>query len=382
MNPRPLMPLVRAVLVLSLAASAIALQASCARSAPADLSGESTLFSPDAGELSTMCVATDCPKPWATCPSNAGLCTTDTSRDVKNCGACGAACPRPPKSFNATALCAGGKCEYACAELTADCNTSPTDGCETSTASDPKNCGSCGVTCKEGELCWRGACGCPSGFTQCGDECKRLDSDSDNCGACGSLCRAPASGADPAWICGPGNTPANTAWTCATAACTLQCKPSFGNCNQVLCTDGCEIDLLTDPSNCGACGNKCADGQTCSQGACMCPAGTTRCGDNCVDTLLDARNCGSCGARCPGPGAVRNGKTVGGSPSCDAGKCSYVCYAGFADCDGEVFNGCEVTLASDPRNCGACGTECKVAQGQPCVASRCLTRECDAGVVF
>ena len=31
---------------------------------------------------------------------------------------------------------------------------------------------------------------------------------------------------------------------------------------------------------------------------------------------------------------------------------------GFADCDGDQANGCEVNLFTDAFNCGSCGTSC------------------------
>jgi hypothetical protein len=37
------------------------------------------------------------------------------------------------------------------------------------------------------------------------------------------------------------------------------------------------------------------------------------------------------------------------------------CPPGFADCDGRAFNGCEVALATDVGNCGACGNVCPIA---------------------
>ena len=112
----------------------------------------------------------------------------------------------------------------------------------------------------------------------------------------------------------------------------------------------------------------------------MCPSGTTNCNGNCVDLKLDARNCGSCGRRCPGP-VPSTRRPGGGSPSCDDGECKYTCFPGFADCDEFISNGCEVDLRTDPRHCGTCGTDCPLGANQPCVAGKCLSRECDGGTV-
>ena len=361
------------------------LQASCARSvSSADDTAEKPLFSPDAGGMTPFnaCIPTDCPKPWATCPGTNGLCTTDTGNDVNHCGSCEHKCPAATRASHSTTLCTGGQCAFACNELYADCNHLAKDGCETSTGDDPLNCGFCGNACKTGDLCWRGACGCPNGFTQCGQECVDTTSDRNNCSACNKLCRAPTDDADPAWICGPKVTPANTEWVCGNSACMLSCKAGFGDCNKQFCADGCELDLTSDPKNCGACGHACDAGQTCSQGACLCPAGTTLCGDECVDTNVDTNNCGSCGGRCSGPSARRPGQIVGGGPICKDGKCDYVCSPGFADCDGDIDNGCEVNLTNDTLHCGSCKTPCPLGVNQPCVSGKCLSKECDSGTIL
>jgi hypothetical protein len=57
------------------------------------------------------------------------------------------------------------------------------------------------------------------------------------------------------------------------------------------------------------------------------------------------------------------------------------CVAGFADCDGDLANGCEVKLASDDRHCGKCNNDCKLeghcSDGQcRCGATTCSTDEC------
>lgn len=373
-------PALRAALV-SAAAVALLVEASCARGVD-DEQFQPALLDPDAGVVTqNLCVETQCPAPYATCPGVPGPCTVDLRSNVEHCGACGAACPEPTRSTHGSYVCSGGQCRLACAPLYADCNNSPADGCETSTESDPANCGFCGNACDEGVVCWKGACGCPKGFTQCGKDCKRLDSDVDNCSACGMLCRAPSDDADPRWTCGPGVTPANTDWTCASASCNLLCKTGYGDCNDDFCGDGCETDLLYDPANCGACGNKCNDGQWCNRGTCACPSGMTSCNGECVDLRSDPRNCGGCGHRCPGPAAWRPGMKSTGSPACEDGQCTYVCFPGFADCDGRISNGCEANLATDQRHCGDCATSCDVGAGQPCVAGACLTKPCERGPV-
>lgn len=372
-------PMLRAAWAFAVASSALLVQASCARAIDDDYH-EPVLIGPDAGmQILNVCVQTECPAPFATCPGVAAPCGVDLRSDVEHCGACDTPCPGRTKSTHGSYVCSEAQCRIACDEMFADCNDSPADGCETATADDPDNCGACGNKCKDGVLCWKGACGCPSGFTQCGNDCKRLDSDVDNCGACGSLCRAPKDPADPRWRCGPKITPENAEWSCASGACNLMCRTGFGDCNQDFCGDGCEIDLRFDPKNCGVCGNACAPGQFCNFGTCLCPEGLTACRGECVDIDKDPLNCGLCGHKCPGPAATWPGQTSNGSPTCEGGLCGYVCYPGFADCDGRLGNGCEAKLASDQRNCGQCGTACDVAGGQPCVEGKCLTKACERG---
>jgi hypothetical protein len=97
---------------------------------------------------------------------------------------------------------------------------------------------------------------------------------------------------------------------------------------------------------------------TCVDGQCACEAGFGDCNaslkDGCEIALAsDQNNCGACGAVCA------NG-------ACTAGACA--CNAGFADCDADATDGCEAELASSPTSCGACGHDCL---GGECAASMC-----------
>lgn len=368
-------PLLRATLIPLVGLASVVVQAACARS------GDATAYEPGmfASETSPhdVCIETKCPAPFATCDGAFGLCTVNLTSDVEHCGACDTPCPSTTLQTPWSWVCSEGQCRLACDPFHADCNGVASDGCETSTKSDPLNCGACGNACGDGVICWKGACGCPKGYTPCGDECAKLDSDDQNCGACGSVCKAPTTDTDPRWSCGPGVTPDHTKWTCAMSSCDLQCAPGFGNCNNDFCGDGCEVLLGNDPANCGACGHSCEAGQTCHKGTCLCPAGTTNCDGSCVDLVTDAANCGQCGYACAGlPSSMGTG-----GPVCVGGECSYVCFPGFADCDHRIDNGCEANLATSQRHCGSCTTRCDVAAGQPCVGGTCLTKPCGDPVV-
>jgi hypothetical protein len=354
----------------SIALAALLVHAACAtgeieRPAPPPL----TLFAPDAqATLRLACVQTECPPPYLTCPGERGLCNIDPRSNIEHCGACNAPCPTAPLGTGSF-VCSEGQCRLACPPFQADCNGVLNDGCETSTISDPSNCGACGNSC-DGGLCWLGACGCPNGLAQCADSCVDLSSDGLNCGACGVVCKPPEA-SDPRWICGPSVTPKNTTWVCGEGACKLSCKPEKADCNQDFCGDGCETSTASDPKNCGACGNECLAGQECVGGKCLCPNdGTTLCRGECVNLQNDPLNCGSCGSACLDPNPKNGG------PQCIQGECVHQCYPGFADCDGDLDNGCETNIRTSQRNCGSCGTECDIAAGQPCVEGVCLTKPC------
>jgi len=114
-----------------------------------------------------------------------------------------------------------------------------------------------------------------------------------HCGTCGTAC-GPYANATP---------------TCTGGMCGFVCTTGFDNCDGAV-PNGCEINYLTDPANCGKCDQLCAE-------------------------------------------------IVGWQAQCVAGSCTYGCAAGYADCNLDTTDGCEVLLKSDPQNCGACGHDCK-----------------------
>jgi hypothetical protein len=144
--------------------------------------------------------ALECPSGSAECDDDPSVvCETNTDTDVNNCGDCGTTCG----SMNTTAIaCSGGTCRPTCATGFGDCDYKPANGCETDVSSDVSNCGACNVRC---------------------------------------------------------STLGTTSVDCQNAACVDTCSPGRADCSSTR-NDGCETDLTTDSSKCGACTNDCVGG--------------------------------------------------------------------------------------------------------------------------
>lgn len=312
----------------------------------------------DAGVCQTCKSDLDCPDPQnPRCDGQSGRCGPCLPfKD--NCG---------PNQFCKPAQ-SGWKCAVGC-KADPDCAAPATDGgapdggapapavcCDhvcTDLAFDVANCGKCGNACMNGNACCAGAC-------------IDVTADPANCGHCGQRCAGK-----------------NANWTCAKSACAItSCAGTFRDCN-VDPSDGCESDILADPKNCLGCGMACVTPHatpSCAQacGVAGCDPGYADCNktpnDGCeVYTGGDVANCGACGKAC--------GPPDNGVAACKSGQCAIgSCNAGYADCDGDPANGCEVSLNGDPRNCGACAMICPAPKNAApgCVAGVCGLGACTA----
>jgi hypothetical protein len=296
----------------------------------------------------------------------AGACV-DTQASTAHCGMCDAAC----RVENGTAACRNGNCAVgACAVPFGDCDSATANGCETNTFTSPAHCGGCGMACAErpnaAARCAAGRCeyDCAPGFADCdgnaANGCEaNLMSDTMRCGACGVACGLP--NATPACVMG----------RCAVAACVGDYADCDGN-----ATNGCEVDTRASTAHCGGCGMACPRRTNafpgCLDGNCVssCLTGFSDCdaseGNGCeVDTRVDLSNCGACGRACAPANAA---------PACAAGRCSIArCNAGFADCNTNPADGCEVDTRVSVAHCGACGTVCPSGPSQvpTCAAGVC-----------
>ena len=216
------------------------------------------------------------------CPPGFAQCGDQTCHrlayDPQNCSECGNRCPFPDDAGpgaelwpcgvgvappNWGARCNNSKCDLGCDGQYADCNGELcTDGCETDITKDPNNCGACGKQCGPEQACVDGKCKCEgSSLAWCGAECVDTQTNAFHCGACGNAC--------------PGYRDSSATHlrgtpSCVLGRCSYYCGPGRANCDDDI-DNGCEVDTMTDPMNCGGCGVQCDvdAGQPCAGGKCL-----------------------------------------------------------------------------------------------------------------
>lgn len=214
--------------------------------------------------------------------------------------------------------CLGGECVLDCNAGRGDCDRVYANGCEVDTETDLTHCGTCATSC--------------------------------NAAGATDICEA--------------------------GECRFACIPGRQDCDGIAAT-GCEASL-DGPGSCGGCGTLCVgDTPLCNDDmdgtySCVMNCGAlTECGGSCVDVETQTQNCGECGEVCGDPDQA--------TATCEAGICGYACEEDFRDCNGARSDGCEAYLPSSIANCGACGNVCEGGNAAwSCEAGGCVP-SCQAG---
>jgi len=146
---------------------------------------------------SGVCGLGTCNANYADCDGNkTNGCETYIS-NIFNCGSCG----NPCNASNANNLCTSGTCSVSsCKAGYADCDHSSSNGCEVNIYNSTSNCGACNNACSLANAVpactGAGVCtiaNCKAGYADCdmsptnGCE-KNLNTDSANCGSCFNIC--------------------------------------------------------------------------------------------------------------------------------------------------------------------------------------------------
>jgi hypothetical protein len=245
-------------------------------------------------------------------------CSSNLDTDPKNCGACGHVCDL----FGAFPSCVAGQCVIdTCAAGRVDLNGIASDGCEYACA--PTNGGV--------EICDDVDNDCDG----VKDEGFDLTTDTDNCGSCGNVCSLPNA-----------KTVACSAVLGFPTCVVEACEDGYSNVDSID-ANGCEYGCPVFPTTAEACNGQDDDCDgVVDQGN---PGGGVACDETCPNGICEGE-CTAGTTLCAGGGLV----CVPG-----VGPALEVCDGLDNDCDGVADNGYD--LQSDPLNCGACGTVCKMA---------------------
>ncbi len=254
----------------------------------------------------------------------------DLKSDLGNCGSCGHVC----KLFKADATCALGECSVVdCQDNYYDLNGQAADGCEYS-------CTVSNAGIEVGDNLDNDCDGSVDEDTGCFEENMK------SCGSDVGLC-------EYGWqLCKNGK------WGDCLGGVSPQpegCGGSDDDCDGAIDED---FDLMSDESNCGACGFVCSlpsATSVCTNGQCK----IDKCDVGFYDLNKDVSD--GCEYACF--------KSKGGVEACDGVD---------NDCDGAVDEGFD--LLSDASNCGQCGKTCgAIFATTECVLGECKVAECTVG---
>ena len=283
------------------------------------------------------------------CPGTSKLCN---GACIANTMACNGMCPNG--THNCSGICQADDSTSYCGTGCNSCNAPPSNGTAVCTGSP----GTCGVKCNNGFKNCPGTNLCVPTGGCCGDsECTSPPgpnmvgaclsaSCSYSCGSnfrlCGAVC-IPKTGSccSNAECTSPQTCGSNNVCSCTsqsmTTTCTGKCGNVTDNCGVTVPCGGCGTGQLCGADNkcasCGAIGQACCTGSTCTGTGSVCGGGTCQCQANyhvCNGACASNTSVMSCGptscAACP---TTTNGTTTcgGTGPSC-----GITCNSGYMSC--------------------------------------------------
>ena len=337
------------------------------------------------------------------CSSFYGDCDKDISngcevRLTSNNNHCGS-CDTPCVLENAKSSCSSiGVCEIIqCNDGYANCDLITSNGCEVDLRNSLNNCGQCGSGCSSlgntlSSICSSSSCqiiSCSPLYGDCDEYsangCEASLLSANHCGSCSRSCNLPHA------ISGCQFDSFSSTYSCVIKSC----EERYADCDQDP-SNGCEVNLNYDLDHCGGCDLKCDPKHTidkrCSFGVCtilQCEYHWADCdqqiGNGCeVDLREGFNNCGECGRRCELANSISTCSPIDippTNPSLPSSLCLLTkCKEGFADCDGDHENGCEINLQTDDRNCGECDQLCDFPNSSSqCDQAICVINQCADG---
>jgi len=284
-------------------------------------------------------------------------CEANFSTDQHHCSDCATDCGDNSICNNKTCACQSG---YF------NCDGIWINGCEVN-LNDPATCGkSCDnkINCGQNSICNNGVCGCQTGYANCdGLLSNGCEVDLNSINSCGTSCSNKV-------ICSKNN---GSNPVCDRGVCKLTCNSGYEDCNaKAGSSDGCEVNL-NSINSCGTnCSNivKCsyANGSNpvCDNGLCV-----LSCNNGYQDCNYEYGKSDGCEVRLNSPATCGTNcwdiVNCGVYSVCKNGVCE--CQVGYANCDGDWNNGCEINMTNDENNCGGCNITCGI--GEKCINSKC-----------
>ena len=349
-----------------------------------------------------------CPTGYAYCdnkcvdpntnPNYCGI--TTTCGELRNCtnsdvnklcvqGSCSSSCPKGQTICGAVCLDLDAIHVKRCTNAVIECKDNfdnldgiISNGCEVDLLNDSNHCGKNKVKCTNGRTCQGGTCACPEKLVYCGNKCVDPETDPYYCGAnancsngkdctknavnkicSGSVCISSCPSTQPDSC---GNACFNFA-ELNIASCNngkIVCKNGFENYDGID-SNGCEVDLNSSNSHCGAKDNKCTNGRSCQGGKCKCSTGFVYCGGKCIDPNTDPTYCGAKASdtnECYDFNKCENSFCANGT--CKISHCTELTKLPCGD------NGECVDVVETEAHCGSCDISCEGT------TPACVNRQC------